>query len=106
MVSEVDCKRRFLRQLGLNGAYAEPDTPVATVLAWVSDGEVAANGIKTRRRAMLMLGKTRVRSLLTRCVRELHRSVRLPYDPQRFLRSWSERRCISSLRRNRMRNHT
>ena len=81
MVSEVDkIKKRFLRLLSQNAAPSEPDILKATVLAWVSDGGVVANGIKYASSGHAVAWGNKGCPLLPRDVREHHRGVKLPPD--------------------------
>ena len=82
MVSEVDHKKRLLRQLSLPAASSEPDPPMAAVLVWVSDGRVAANGIKYASSGHAVAWGNKGCPLLPRDVREHHRGVKLPHNLQ------------------------
>ena len=57
---------------------------MTTVLAWVSDGGVSANGIKYASSGHAVAWGNRGCPLLPRDVREHHRGVQLPHDLQRF----------------------
>ncbi len=83
MVSEVDNKKRFLQQLSQNTAPSEPDLPMTAVLAWISDGGTAANGIKYGSSDHAVTWGNKGCPLLPRDVREHHRGVQLPHDLQR-----------------------
>ena len=83
MVSEVDNMKRLLRQLIQNAAHSEPDLPMTAILAWLSDGGVAANGIKYASSGHAVAWGNKGCPLLPRDVREHHRGVKLPHGLER-----------------------
>ena len=83
MVSETESNKSFLQKVGENASPTEPEFSMTTVLAWVSDGGVAADGIKYASSGHAVAWGNKGCPLLPRCLRDRLKGVELPRDLQR-----------------------
>ena len=80
MASDAGEIRHFLRQVESHTASPTPDATLPHGQAWISNGGVAANGIRYAPASEAVAWGNRGCPLLPREVREQHKGVRLPRD--------------------------